>query len=696
MRSDTEQQDLPGLSPGGAVGTKEPFARDNPPDRFFSDTLRTQRLGLMLHLAPFGGVLLLTGDKGIGKSAFLQQFISRLGDNYRPLVLPAGTDLTARELFAQIKTVWLQHSHADEMVTMNVIRKQLARLRDHGEIPIIIIDDAERLPDETLLLLGKLITADDAGQQLVTGVLAGLPGLRQRLMQPELWQLQASVMHSFDLLPLQQEDSARYIKHQLNRAGVEPGRLFSPAVLRFIHLASGGVPRRINEFARIIWRNGSDSFRRLSNAMASRQIRLGLRLMLPVAGLAIVIMLLMPQLEQLRQTVATAPVEDPSLIDNKRTAASTTDQVTANGGGPQQTPHRRVEAVKHLAGADDTPAVRLQQETVQSLTVAAATGVVSAQLNASPQQPVADESNVAGSGKSDRAADIQMAQIDDQHQTGQPAEAPESPAQLAPKMDREQVVAGPADEQQTAAVKPGGSPPTVSATNTLPAAVPVVTLSLPVERHENWLLEQQQGHYTVQLTAMEMDKIERFIGQQSLTDQVHVFRVKNRRGDTVVAVAAGDYQGRSAAEQAAQQYQRRIAGIKPWVRSLASVQQSVNDFRLHLAEEQHSRMIHQHEQRLLEKIPQRYTLQLMAMDDKSTMDYVRKHGLQDDVTYFRPLAGQQGLLAAVTGEFASKDEAETKARELARQLPGIKPWARSVASVQNIIRQRQTPARQSP
>src|SRR5690554_3331284 len=60
---------------------------------WYPDTARENSLKLLLHLAPYSDLLLVTGESGVGKSLFIKKFIAGAGDAWRMLFLPGGPAL---------------------------------------------------------------------------------------------------------------------------------------------------------------------------------------------------------------------------------------------------------------------------------------------------------------------------------------------------------------------------------------------------------------------------------------------------------------------------------------------------------------------------------------------------------------------------------------------------------------------------
>lgn len=106
----------------------------------------------------------------------------------------------------------------------------------------------------------------------------------------------------------------------------------------------------------------------------------------------------------------------------------------------------------------------------------------------------------------------------------------------------------------------------------------------PEIRQEAWLLEQQPGDYALQLTAGRSEEnIQAFIKRHDLSDEAAYFRAL-RNGDEWYCLLYGTYSDYDQAKQALQALPSRLRRNRPWVRTLSSVQASIEEFQGHRSE----------------------------------------------------------------------------------------------------------------
>ena len=86
-------------------------------------------------------------------------------------------------------------------------------------------------------------------RKLLQIVLFGQPELDEKLNRPEARQLLQRIAFYYRLGGLKRSEIGHYVAHRLRVAGYLGESLFTPAALRALHRASGGIPRLINILA---------------------------------------------------------------------------------------------------------------------------------------------------------------------------------------------------------------------------------------------------------------------------------------------------------------------------------------------------------------------------------------------------------------------------------------------------------------
>ncbi|MGL4958334.1 MAG: AAA family ATPase, partial [Plesiomonas sp.] len=130
----------------------------------------------------------------------------------------------------------------------DTLHQHLLHNHAQGRKTILLIDEAQHLQPPVLEQLRLLTNLETHQTKLLQVILIGQPELLQRLQQPALRQLLQRITARYHLLPLSLSELTDYVAFRLKTAGCERS-LFSPAALRALHKASGGVPRVVNLLA---------------------------------------------------------------------------------------------------------------------------------------------------------------------------------------------------------------------------------------------------------------------------------------------------------------------------------------------------------------------------------------------------------------------------------------------------------------
>lgn len=232
-------------------GLKEaPFSiAVNPRYLFMSPRHRDALAHLLYGVGAGGGFILLTGEVGTGKTTINRCLLEQLPDN-TDIAIILNPALNALELLATVCDE-LVIDYDRENLTLKLLTDKLHQflLVNHGlgRKTVLLIDEAQHLDYDVLEQIRLLTNLETNSEKLLQIILIGQPELATMLARPELRQLNQRITARYNLEPLNPEETAAYIRHRLQVAGMAPGRdLFPPAVVRGIHRRTRGIPRLIN------------------------------------------------------------------------------------------------------------------------------------------------------------------------------------------------------------------------------------------------------------------------------------------------------------------------------------------------------------------------------------------------------------------------------------------------------------------
>jgi MSHA biogenesis protein MshM len=134
----------------------------------------------------------------------------------------------------------------DAMSLLDALHHRLIELAAQGKSTVLLIDEAQALPEETLEALRLLTNLETEQNKLLQVVLFGQPELDATLARHEFRQLLQRITFSYRLRPLDVTDTGRYLQERLSVAGYRGEPLFSRAAVRLLVRGSGGIPRLLN------------------------------------------------------------------------------------------------------------------------------------------------------------------------------------------------------------------------------------------------------------------------------------------------------------------------------------------------------------------------------------------------------------------------------------------------------------------
>lgn len=498
----------------GTVMLSAPFADHDAGHFFYAGPDGAQRLDLLLHLAPYSPLLVIAGKPGVGKTALLRQVLRRAHEGWRMALITARVEMGRDDLLREMARGFglTLDPRIDHQQLYEALITQLRALRQNAQVPILLVDDAQYLSAAMMELILRLCAENDNSHTLSI-LLFGTPQLQNLLESHALNPLAARVTHTFEVTPLDEEETGAYIRHRMRAAGAEDGGPFDAMMINRIHAASGGIPARINDMAQRVL-----SGRPMGEVEHPRGAPVagggGKRLVLLATAAVVALLMLAGPLRT--ALFKPAPLNGPAPAPSIAPPPSDSEERVIRNS-PQSAPPAGTDAVKPLP-------LPPQGETVPEPAPSPAPEAPAP----APPPPVSQSSPPASPAVPSEGA---------------PVPAPAAPAE----------------------------PPSPPESARVPGAAPVP----PVSAGAEWVRAQPADHFTLQLMAVKDEETaRRFIERHHLQDKAAYVRVQ-RDGKAFYAVFYGNYPSLLEARRAAKALPPKWDTPSPWIRSFKAVRAQI-------------------------------------------------------------------------------------------------------------------------
>jgi general secretion pathway protein A len=194
------------------------------------------------------GILVLTGEVGVGKTLMVRTLLDQMPENVSTAVVMNARLNFKQLLYLALLDFGVTPSGRSKVDLLLTLQEHLLRLRAKEATALLIVDEAQTLTPETLEEFRLLSNFETSTQKLLQVLLVGQPELKSTLSLHSLRQLRQRIPGICDISRLQPESVFEYVEHRLHLAS--DGRcsgLFAPGALVEVARYSNGIPRMINQ-----------------------------------------------------------------------------------------------------------------------------------------------------------------------------------------------------------------------------------------------------------------------------------------------------------------------------------------------------------------------------------------------------------------------------------------------------------------
>ncbi len=196
------------------------------------------------------GLMLFTGDVGVGKSQVLRQLLESLEEEVFEACMVVVLDREADThwlLTRFAKLLGVEEPAAERDAVLAQVYEQLAIVREEGRQTVLIVEGADALAESGALAdVCALLKLEYEERRLFSLLLAGGPRLAEAVAaDPDI---AGRIELNVTMQPLDATAGNFYVHKRLEQAGGDTS-VFDPAAVAAVCEAAGGRPGRINVVA---------------------------------------------------------------------------------------------------------------------------------------------------------------------------------------------------------------------------------------------------------------------------------------------------------------------------------------------------------------------------------------------------------------------------------------------------------------
>ena len=227
---------------------KEPFQITPNPEFLFLSTMHREALLLISDgIEQRTGFIAIIGEAGLGKTTIIRSYLEQADKQALKLIYICNPDVSFGGLLTSIyKELGIIPNADDLSELVDRLHMFLIDEDKQGHTVVLLIDEAQNLPIETLGSLRMLSNLEKPKDKLIQIVLVGQSELEETLKLNELRQLNECIAMRVHITPFSSIESLAYIRYRLSKAGQRDITIFTNSALKHIIRHARGIPRILN------------------------------------------------------------------------------------------------------------------------------------------------------------------------------------------------------------------------------------------------------------------------------------------------------------------------------------------------------------------------------------------------------------------------------------------------------------------
>ncbi len=195
----------------------EPFHITPDPDFLYLSPSHKEALAAIIYgVQQRKGFITITGEIGLGKTTIVRSYLERYDRTHIKTVLVFNANVSFTGLLRVIyRELGLEPPDLDPYEMVHHLHTVLIKEYQDGWNVVLIIDEAQNMPVETLENLRMLSNLESTKDKLIQIILIGQPELENTLNLHQLRQLKQRIAIRTTLKPLTPKESVDYIRHRL-------------------------------------------------------------------------------------------------------------------------------------------------------------------------------------------------------------------------------------------------------------------------------------------------------------------------------------------------------------------------------------------------------------------------------------------------------------------------------------------------